>query len=61
MFERKKKTPRKNYICPKCEGKVILEYTEKFGWHSRKPDVTSIELKCPECNRIFTIKESRKK
>jgi len=61
MYVRKKKAERKKYTCPKCEEKVILEYTEKFGWTSKEPDVTSIELKCPECNRIFTIKEGRKK
>ena len=59
MLERKKKEKRIDYICPKCETKVILEYTELFSWHSKEPDVITVELKCPKCNRSFTKKESR--
>jgi len=53
MFEKRKKpAPRKNYLCPKCEDKTILEYTERFRWQS-SDDRTRAELKCPKCNRIF--------
>ena len=53
MFEKREKpAPRKNYICPKCKDKAILEYTERFRWQG-SDDRTRAELKCPECNRKF--------
>ena len=53
MFKKREKpAPRKNYICPKCDEKVILEYTELFRWQG-SDDRTRAELKCPKCHRKF--------
>jgi uncharacterized protein YbaR (Trm112 family) len=47
----------KKYICPKCEGKVKLEYTELFSWNSKEEGIVKGELKCPKCKRIFWAKQ----
>ena len=49
------------YICPKCENRVKLKYTELYSWHSKEPQKTKRKVKYHKCKRTFWVKYKNKK